>query len=292
MKTSLSRLCANHHFARTAPLFLLAAIVPARAVMFFSTGDPSYNTIPPGGALTNSGWQYEGNWNGFCGTVISSNCFITAKHIGGSVGATFTFQGATYTTTTSYDDPETDLKIWRVSGVFPLYAPLYTRTNEVGQNLVVIGRGTQRGADVRVRRVLKGWQWGTWDSVQRWGQNQVAAVVNAGAGAGELLQAKFDSTGGANEADLSGGDSGGGVFILDGVWKLAGVNYTVSGPYNTSNSGSGFEAALFDEGGLYQQDSNGNWVYVPDRRTDIPGSFFATRVSSRLSWIASIINQP
>jgi hypothetical protein len=63
------------------------------AVILFGTGDPSVNTTAPTGALAGSGWQYEGVFGGFIATPIASNYFLTAKHIGGSVGQTFTFNG-------------------------------------------------------------------------------------------------------------------------------------------------------------------------------------------------------
>src|SRR5882724_6913010 len=129
---------------------LLGSVWSGHSVIFYSTGDPSYNTNAPEGALTNSGWQYQGTWSSFDGTVISSNAFITAKHVGGSVGEPFTFQGVQYTTTASYESPDSDLRIWRVAGQFPVFAPLYTKRAENGKNIVVFGRGTQRGAEVRI----------------------------------------------------------------------------------------------------------------------------------------------
>src|SRR5260370_41574938 len=105
----------------------LAPVLPLHAVIFYSTGDPGYHTNAPGGALTNSGWQYQGAWSVFNGTVISSNAFITAKHVGGSIGDPFTFQGAQYTTIASYDSPDSDLRIWRVDGQVPVFAPLFTK---------------------------------------------------------------------------------------------------------------------------------------------------------------------
>src|SRR5262245_62285209 len=92
----------------------LSLVLPAHALIFFSTGDPSYNTNAPRGALTNSGWQYQGAWSVFTGTVISSNAFITAKHVGGTIGDSFTFQGVQYTTTAAFESPDSDLRIWRV----------------------------------------------------------------------------------------------------------------------------------------------------------------------------------
>jgi hypothetical protein len=283
LSTTLTSLC----------WLLLLYALPARSVLFYSTGDPSFNTNAPGTrALTNSGWQFVGAWAGFSGTVISSNCFLTAKHVGGAIGAPFEFQGSNYLTTASYDDPTGDLRIWRVSGQFPIYAPLYTKRNERSKNLVVIGRGTQRGAEFRLNGKLKGWLWGPGDDVQRWGVNRVQSVVDGGAGLGELLRATFVAAGGRNEAALSAGDSGGPVFIKDGkFYKLAGINYAVDGPYSTTNSGPGFDASLFDRRGLYQETSADTWTLIPGRGGKLPGGFYATRVSSRVEWINGTLSQ-
>src|SRR5215510_11080079 len=94
---ALKRVCKP--VLRMACCALLCSIVPGRCVLLYSTGDPGHNTNAPTGALTNSGWQYQGTWSTFTGTVISSNAFITAKHVGGTIGDPFTFQGVQYTTT-------------------------------------------------------------------------------------------------------------------------------------------------------------------------------------------------
>jgi hypothetical protein len=95
----------------------------------------------------NSGWQFEGQFDGLLGTVIAPNYFITAKHIGGVLGDKFTFNGTNYTTTAVFPDPSNDLQIWRVSGTFPIQAPLYAGSpgSEANLFLTVFGRGTQRG---------------------------------------------------------------------------------------------------------------------------------------------------
>lgn len=273
---------------------LLLGVAPARAVLFYWTGDPSYNTNAPTKTLANSGWQYQGAWAGFSGTVISSNCFITAKHVSGVIGHLFLFQGVGYWTTAHYDDPDSDLSIWRVAGRFPTNAPLYTKGNERGKTAVVIGRGTERGTNVVLNGKLKGWLWGAWTSVQRWGQNKISAIAYGGSDKGWLLRASFDFGAGRNEADLSGGDSGGAVFIKDGrFYKLAGINYGVDGPYNTTNSPSEFDAALFDERGFYVTNSAaGGWTLIPPRGGRVPGGFYATRISSRIGWITNIVAMP
>jgi hypothetical protein len=274
-------------------LFLFPFAFPAQGVLFFHTADTNFNTTPPTRAFTNSGWQFEGEWIGFNGTVISSNCFITAQHIGGAVGQVFTFQNVQYTTVTNYDDPNTDLRIWRVSGQFPIYAPLYTRSNEVGKALIVIGRGTQRGDEVRLKNRLRGWQWGVHDYVQRWGANRVNGIATGGQGQGEFLRASFNAGAGRNQAALSGGDSGGAVFIKDGkFYKLAGINYGVDGPYNTNSSGTGFYGSLFNQRGFYVEPTPGTWELFPQHTGRIASSFYATRISARMSWITNVLALP
>jgi hypothetical protein len=269
---------------------LLSLVLPAPGLIFFSTGNPSYNTNAPGGALTNSGWQYQGAWSTFDGTVIASNAFITAKHVGGTIGDSFTFRGTPYTTTAFYDSPDSDLRIWRVAGQFPVFAPLYTKSMENGKNVVVFGRGTQRGAEVRINNRLKGWEWGPGDGVQRWGQNRISGIFQGGAEIGEVLRASFNA-GGRNEATLSSGDSGGAVFIKDGkTWKLAGINYAVEGPYNSTNSGAGFNAAIYDSRGLYLTDGGSGWQLFAGK--PITGNFYVTRISSHVSWITNVLAMP
>ena len=298
------------------------------AVILFGSGDPTYNTTPPTGALQESGWQYEGQWGGFLGTPIAPQYFIAAHHVGGSIGQTFTYQGVGYVTTAYWDDTNSDLRVWKIDGAFPAYAPLYTTSDEVGKMLVVIGRGTQRGDPVEVTEVqtvyttnvvnlktlgisrkaaqtefpdatfqgqnmivitselvtntvLKGWQDGPSDGVMRWGQNQVYA-------AGSLLVAAFTGTNGPNEGYLSSGDSSGAVFVQDssGVWKLAGINYGIDGPFATDANSPTFYGAIFDENGLYV-----NGVLMPNDGVTRNAYYYATRISSRASWIQGIISQ-
>ena len=288
-------------------VFVQALLCPNWAVIFHDSGDPSYNTSAPTGALTNSGWQLQGQWHGFLGTPIGPNHFITATHVAGAVGDVFTFSGIQYVTTARHVDTNSDLTIWQVSGRFHDWAQLYARSDEVGKNFVVFGRGTKRGAAVQVgtglTAVTKGWSWGDYDGVTRWGENQVEDIVDADGNPqsviisgqvalGPLLRATFDANGGPNEAMLSNGDSSGGIFMNDaGTWKLAGINYAVDGPYNTSPTGTGFLACIFDEGGLYKG-GEGSWILTPDLPTKQAGAFYMTRISARLDWIRSVIGDP
>ncbi|MBM3835260.1 MAG: VCBS repeat-containing protein [Verrucomicrobia bacterium] len=300
----LVSLILSHARKRTALILSAACFlsfeVQVHSVIFYSASDPAHNTSPPNGDLAQSGWQFQGLWGTFVGTPIAPHFFITAGHFGGAVGEIFVFRGVSYTTIAVYDDPETDLRIWRVAERFPEFAHLYEKDDEAGLPLVVHGRGSARGEAVMISSnfgdQLKGWKHGVADGRLRWGVNVVESILNGNSsgrtGIGELLRVAFDAESGPDEAHLSTGDSGGGIFLKDGaVWKLAGVNYAVDGPYNLSDSGTGFAAAIFDEGGLYKQ-SGGTWVRVSDTLGDRPGGFYALRISRRISWIQSVLDTP
>jgi hypothetical protein len=259
-----------------------------------STGDPGYNTNAPTGSLTNSGWQYEGYWNGYLATPIAPRYFVAAKHVSGSIGDTFTLNGFSYTTITNFSSPNSDLLIWKVNATFPIYASLYTNSDEVGQHCVMFGRGTQRGQPVVLPTETKtnGWRWGTGDGVKRWGENDVSAIDAGGAGLGDLLKANFDRNGGSNECHLSVGDSSGAMFITNGgAWRLAGINYAVDGYYSFTGSDTDrFDAAMMDVGGLYVGSDADGWTFFTNQSADIPSGFYCTRISANLAWINSVID--
>ena len=278
---------------RLGILFLISlAFSPVRAVLFDSTNDPNFNTAAPDpmGPFAGSGWQFEGQWGGVLGTPIAPQYFITAAHVGGNVGDTFTFDNVSYTTVAMFNSPNSDLRIWEVSGTFPTFAPLYTANNEVGKSLVVFGRGAPRGGAVMMGSDTKGWFLQSSDGVQRWGTNVVSSITTGTAQQGDFLTAAFDHIGGT-EASLSFGDSGGAVFIQDamGNWKLAGINYGIDSPYSLQASGSNpFNADLFDQSGYYlQNDTTHAWEAQSGS-----GHFYATRISSNDAWIMSVIPEP
>ena len=284
---------------------VLAAFVlgvcPAHAVILFDTGDPSVNSTEPGGDLAGSGWQYEGDWGGFLGTPISPSFFISAAHIG-LAGNGLSFGGNTYSLAGTYSQPGSDLLIWKIAGTFPSFAPLYSKSDEDGQHLVVIGRGTQRGAERPLDNVLRGWDWGPSDGVRRWGENDVTAIVPYSGH--DLVYATFDQhvvpNDHPNEAHLSSGDSGGAVFINDGgTWKLAGINFAVDGPFwdmipadSQTAAQTQILAALFDDSGFYYyDDTSATYMQIPGP-SPMPSGFYASRVSSELAWIGSVIADP
>jgi hypothetical protein len=277
--------------AVSAWLLLTPAWAPA--VILYS--DPNRNGTPAADSIAYPAWQLEGQFLGNLATPIASSYFITAHHLGGKPTNTFTFQGTVYSIDASFatsgkaDIANSDLTIWKINGTFPAYATLYTGSDEIDQHLVVIGRGTPRGQPVTVNNKVKGWLWGGDDYFQSWGENDVTDVPDFGSGLGDMLQFDFNSGNKPNEASLSRGDSGGGVFIQEsGVWKLAGINYGADGFYSKDSSGANpFWAAIYDKNGLYQGDPG-----TPTQPFDSAhgaGASFASRISSRTSAIFSLI---
>lgn len=280
------------NWRRLALFAALLAGLPARGVIFYSTGDPSFNTKPPTGRLARCGWQWVGDWGSFQGTVIGPHQFLSARHVGGQVGDIFFFNGVRYAATAFFDDPKDDLRIWVVRGTFLSWAPLFRRNDEVGRRLVVMGRGLGRGAPVEVHGAVRGWHWGGGGGRMRWGEGTVAAVVDGGRAWGSLLLALFQPSSNPNEADLSSGDSGGPVFVDDGGrWMLAGVAAAVAGPFSTTGAGDGFGAAIFDGRGLYARDDANHWKVIEAPKS-VPTGYYATRVSTRTAWIDSILQLP
>lgn len=281
----------RYHIPLSASLLvlsLLAVLSPrAAGIILLGTADPNANTSTPG---DNSGWQYEGQFNGFLGTPIGPRYFITANHIGGTVGDVFHFHGEVFTTTALFVESgpgATDLKIWQVDHDFATWAPLYTGNSEPGQEVRVFGCGTQRGDAMVLDGQLKGWKWGPGDGRQRWGRNTVSGTTTSYYDI--FMYSNFDSPGLVNEAHLSAGDSGGGEFILDhGLWKLAATNYGVDDLYAAADDGTEFVASVFDGRGYYSKDDNGAF-YLIDGTQNVPTAFYGTRVSPKLEWIKSVI---
>jgi hypothetical protein len=269
-----------------AASFIVGSPVPA--VILMDTGDPSVNTTAPGGALTNSGWQYEGDWGGFLGTPIAPHFFISAAHIG-QAGSYFVFQGSSYTIVRGFGLTNSDLLIWQVNETFPSFAPLYSKHDEIGKHLLAIGRGTQRGSEIFLGGTLRGWGWDLQNGlgVRRWGENDVADIVPYGGH--DLVYATFDQGAQPNESHLSVGDSGGAIFLNDGgVWKIAGISYAVDDLYTAPDTSTGFDAAIFDARGYYTYAGN-NFTQISGT-APVPTGFYASRISSETAWIYSVID--
>ena len=263
---------------------LAMGVTPARAVVTY--GGTGQSLVPNSGPVTTEGFQYEGTWQGaYLGTVISPDAFITATHLSGSVGNTFVYDGTNYTTIASYADPNSpDLTVWKVSGTFSQYAPLYTG-NEVGQSMVVYGNsGPRRQVDIN-GTTYGGYYFGNVPLGTSYGTNSVTYAGSLPGTTGQFIAFQFNPALGALTSSLAPGDSGGGVFIQqNGQWALAGVNYAVDGPYNIHaandpnyKASDAFSGAIYDGTGLY---INGDSTPLSG-----PSSSYSSRISTESQWI-------
>jgi hypothetical protein len=256
-----------------------------------SNGDPTggQNLSAPTGALAGSGWDLEGTWQtDFTGIPIAPNYFITAGHVGGQVGDTFVLNGVDFTTTAAFGPPDnSDLVIWKVNGTFSSYAPVYSGSNELNQQLVTFGRSGGDGPMSSNGTPLNGWQWSpTLTGALSWGSNTVsfAGNIDVNGVTNQYLTFNFDKTLGPNTGALAAGDSGGGVFIqVNGVWTLAGINESATGPYNTvpgNSPSTTFNASLYDSTGLFFDGTT--------QPATGPSISLATRLSTESDWISSV----
>lgn len=165
----------------------------------------------------------------------------------------------------------------QISGTFDSWVPIVTTPALLGSQYIVFGRGTQRGGDYSVGEAA-GWYWGTSDNVLRWGTGQLGGVVTI-----DKLQYVYDIFSGEGAVTLSGGDSGGALFVNDGgIWKLAGINYAVTGPYSQTPGGDAENASLYNQDGLY----------VGTAPVSGSGAFFSSSIAAESAWIASVIPEP
>ncbi len=286
-------------------LLLMAA--PARAVII--NGSATGNTSAPTDPALATRWDQVGNFSNasltenYLGTPIAPSFFVTAAHIGNFTGQPITFlDSSSYTTVARFTDPNSDLAIYQISGTFPgaKIVPMYSGSFSSGQSMYIFGRGVPRTTTDVIGNAFpsgteaKGWTWGTATGARSWGTNNFNAIADGGA-AGPQIAYDFDSTP-ANEGVLSIGDSGGPVFMQEGgVWKLAGINYAVESAFSTTGTGTGFNAAIFDRGGLYQSTSGGTsgpWSYVTPSVANKPASSYSSSVPANSAWIATVVPEP
>ena len=237
--------------------------------------------------------ELQGRFRNFLGTPIGQNHFLTAQHVGISVSDTITFDSGpnlgTYAIQSWTDDPSSDLRIVEITNAFSSWSLLYQVSNEIGQQVVVFGRGGPVGSTVTENSELKGWTAGPVDGLVSWGRNIVSNTFGA-----TEIRIDFDENGLTYEAGLSSGDSGGAWFIIgvDNQPRLAGLTFRTSGPYQFdvlgSPDGLPFAAILFDRGGFWEG-AVGSEVFLTNSPQNFSGFGFATRISDRVAWIATIV---
>ncbi|MHA3772873.1 peptidase S1 [Verrucomicrobiota bacterium sgz303538] len=243
---------------------LFFSVQSAKALIVYGsdTGGTTDNTMPP---TNNAPWNYvasiDGN-SGASGVYLGYGYVITANHVTGAL-ASVSISGSVYAIDQSYTPLQiggADIKLLRIIGD-PGLAPITligANDDDTGKDATVIGWGVGKGADV----TGQGWNWGDdYSRMERWGLNTTGSSYVTSGGL-SLLYTEFNrpgallggSSAGADEATLSLGDSGGGLFIKYGnTWKLAGIIAGVDT----------FGSALYDKDAVAPFDQPERSFYTP-----------------------------
>ena len=263
--------------------FLAILIIPFSGfgMIFVDVADPAANKqTAPTGQYANSGWKYQVRYKEYLGTMISPKHFISATHLGeqglttqpsffnGSESRTFTLKNGG----TRIIIQNTDLSVFEIWETFEDYAPLYTKTNETGKEVIQFGRGVGRGDELISGGQVVGWKWGPFpEAIDRWGVNEITSNFSTSSGL-DFIYTTFDQNGGINECQLTGNDSGGGWFIKDGnIWKLAAVTASVDANHDTNNTtgdSSHFRAAITKARGFYYGSDSNGWNLIPSNSSN------------------------
>jgi hypothetical protein len=334
----VSPLRSKRSFARAgvAVFALLGAVLPvlpAHAVHLWwdkqgpeDTSLPQINNFAPTGELANSGWQHVGFHRIHqTGWAVAPNWFLLAKHVADVPDVldwNFEYDGKSYDVVEMVKHPTADLSLLRVDGVFDKIIPMYTRSDEVGQQIMIVGNGfayINPDAPIITEEGNKaGYFWKFEQNQLTWATNRVEDVPQdkrAGSEA-DYLYFTYDAptingnpnprSTGANEGMTGPGDSSSGVFIKDGdTWKLAGVLSGVDGFYDRDGN-------MIDANGNLQtdifwgaiDDARGLWIPTFDEATGaytgpfkitgdepVPTGGYAMRMSSYQGWISSVTGQ-
>ncbi len=202
----------------------------AQAIIVFR--EDGRNLTPPADPTAAALWAAQGSWQGATGVAVSAHWFITAMHLGGSVGRFYDQGGKCYQVVQAAEIPHTDLALMRVDGTLPNWVELWDETGgtELKHEALLMGRGAARGQEILLADGFKpGWSWGDSDGKLSWGTNEIVEFFDAGPELGSLLVWSWDQGLGPDEGTLAAGDSGGGLFLKDaaGHWRLAGIQFDV-----------------------------------------------------------------
>src|ERR1043166_5790621 len=194
---------------------------------------------PPDGAP----WANVAGVNTESGVYLGGGWVLTAAHVGvGNAnlsGTIYTYDGISHRLTNT-DGTATDLLLFHLSTLPPLPSvPLATGTPTASSPVDMIGFGAIAGSDQTNIGTYTGFYWST-SPYKSWRSNKVrsggTSSVNVGFGNLTVFKTDFSAPGTtgsgsptSDEAQAASGDSGGGVFHLNGSsWQLVGILDAIS----------------------------------------------------------------
>lgn len=292
----------------------IATVVASPAQAIIRYGSMNRAITAPTGAYANSGWQYTGIIaNNNVAWPISPNWALRATHTtGGGALETIMLNGVAHPIVENVPLVGTDVTLVRVENAFSTFAPMYQGGGEVGEEMMVIGRGFSVKdqpivAEITGRNVGHTFKNADADGdhVLAWGRNRVrdARELNINGVVTDILYATYDkptlddgspnpNSEGADEALAAPGDSGGGVFIRqDNEWRLAGLVWAIdAGIYYNETSGAPYWGAISDYRDMWVDKQGGGRELVtgPD---PLGAGFYASRVSTYREFIDTTTGQ-
>lgn len=167
-----------------------------------------------GGTSMRPDVSFVGMINGGTGVAVGPREILTAAHVGAGRGDRFVLGGQSYLALNAVTSDAADLVRITLDRDLPGYYPIADESLKRGARLTIAGFGLTAESSDRT-----GFSWSE-DRAEVWGTNRLDAARDG------HLYFRFDRRGGATEAVLTPGDSGGAVFITgpDGRLVLAGIN--------------------------------------------------------------------
>lgn len=213
------------------PSLFLAALGQSAYCIITINNDSASLSAPSNGAP----WDYVARLDdGFgaraSGVYLGNRYVITANHVDNDINLVH-LDNTDFTLDSSFTPlaiAGTDMRILRLAQDpgLPMLPLITSSENAFNQAATMIGWGVGKGTVVP----NQGWNWGDDTTrLERWGTSTTLGSYMTDPNSGfTYLQTTFDITKGAATGQLTGGDSGGGLFVnFGGVWTLAGINADV-----------------------------------------------------------------
>ena len=214
-----------------ALLGLVALARPSLGIIVINPDESVCLAPPPDGSPWNYVARMDNKFGGRgSGVYIGNRYVLTANHIDQDINVVH-LNGTNCTVDESFKPVElkgTDLRVMRIMqdpGLAPL--PLIgVAESEFNKACTMIGYGVGKGTEVP----KQGWNWGEDPSrLKRWATNHTLPSYKTDPQSHiTYIQTAFDIAAGPQTGQITGGDSGCGLFEnLNGVWKLVGIGADV-----------------------------------------------------------------